>query len=129
MKIKLIDLEGAFKAKDALSITRIKTLENIFIDFTIKQIAFLKSILQQIYIEYNMFNDLNTLLTLMRKSTDSNATTIADAKMNNERLDYLDSNNYSYLEDAIYSFNWGICNLFERTGILLPSNIIPIITN
>ena len=128
MKLKLIDLEGEFKIKDNLSITRIKTLENIFIDFTIKQIAFLKSILQQIYTEYNMYNDLNMLLTLMRTTSNFNATSIAQAKINNERLDYMNSNNYSYLEDSIYSFNWGICNLFERTGILLPSNIIPIIT-
>jgi hypothetical protein len=128
MKLKLIALEGKFKIKDNLSITRIKTLENIFIDFTIKQIAFLKSILVQIYTEYNMYNDLNILLRLMRTSSDLNATSIAQAKQNNERLDFINTENYSYLQDSIYSFNWGICNLFHRTGILLPSNIIPIIT-
>ena len=127
LKLKLIALEGEFKIKDNLSITRIKTLENIFIDFTIKQIYFLKSILVQIYTEYNMYNDLNILLRLMRISSES-STPVRESKTNNERLDFINTENYSYLQDSIYSFNWGICNLFHRTGILLPSNIIPIIT-
>jgi hypothetical protein len=128
MKLKLIDLEGKFKIKDNLSITRIKTLENIFIDFTIKQIIYLKTIFLDIYPEYNVYNDLNTLLTLMRTSSNFNATSIADAKRNNERLDYLYPDNYNYLQDSIYSVNLAICDLFEKTGILLSSNIIPIIT-
>ena len=128
MKLKLIGLEGEFKIKDNLSITRIKTLENIFIDFTIKQIIYLKSIFLYIYPEYNVYNDLNTLLTLMRTSSNFNATSIAEAKRNNERLDYLYPDNYSYLQDSIYSVNLAICDLFKKTGILLSSNITPIIT-
>ncbi len=128
MKLKLIDLEGEFKIKDNLSITRIKTLENIFIDFTIKQIIFLKSILLWAYTQYNLYNDLNTLLTLMKTSTHFNATSIAQSKQNNERLDYMNTTNYPYLQDAIYSFNLCICSLFEKTGILIPSDITPIIT-
>jgi hypothetical protein len=128
MKLKLIGLEGEFKIKDNLSITKIKTLENIFIDFTIKPILYLKVLFLQIYIEYPRYNDLNTLLISMRTSSNFNATSIAEAKRNNERLDYLDTDNYSYLQDSIYSVNWAICNLFEKTGILLTSNITPIIT-
>ena len=127
-KNKLIDLTAEFATKDNLSITRIKILEEIFIDFTIKQIIFLKSILLWTYMEYSKYNDLNTLLILMKTSSYFNATSISESKQNNERLDYMNTRNYAYLQDAIYSFNLCVCSLFEKTGILIPSNITPIIT-
>lgn len=125
MKLKLNDIEK----KDNLSISRIQHLEKTFIDFTVKQIVFLKSILLQIYDEYCKYNDLNRLLVLMRNSANSNATSIAKSKENNERLDFENEKNYINLQKSVNSFNWAICNLFNQTGILIPSNITPIITN
>ena len=64
----------------------------------------------------------------MRTSSKLNATSVAQSKLNNERLDFQSKKNYSYLQDSIYSVNLAICDIFEKTGILLSSNITPIIT-
>lgn len=125
MKLKLNDLEQ----KDNLSISKIKNLENTFIDFTINQILFLKSIILPVYEEYCKYNDLNRLLVLMRERAYANTTNIAKSMENNERLDFDDEKNYINLQESVNSFNWAICTLFNKTGILIPSDITPIITN
>jgi len=127
-KEQIYFLENDFRKKNNLSIAKIKKLENMFTNVTITQIYFLKSILLTSYTLYTKFNDFSRLLELMNNAYKSNATTIQKAKMNNERLDFTNKKNYEILQKAIYLFNYSICSLFQETGILVISDIIPIKT-